>query len=194
VPFPFEFSKIILRKDKNEKFWSEDSIQVYIAKTDSKGNRLWSLKIGGTNYDVARSIQQTKDNGFIVVGWTSSFVDGKANVYLIKTEPDSLGISNENSEIPESKKPILYQNFPNPFNPSTTIKYSIAQKSKSSLKIYNINGELVKILVDKINEAGTYSVNWDGLNDGGRSVSSGVYLCKLIAGNYAESQKMILIR
>jgi hypothetical protein len=89
---------------------------------------------------------------------------------------------------------LLSANHPNPFNPSTTIEYSIADDSPVSMAIYNINGQLIRTLVREFQRNGTYSVIWDGKNSDGRSVESGVYFCRIVAGSFKQSKKLILLR
>ncbi|RKY89821.1 hypothetical protein DRQ09_00750 [candidate division KSB1 bacterium] len=85
----------------------------------------------------------------------------------------------------------LYQNFPNPFNPETKIKYSIGKKQFVSLCIYSILGQKVRTLVNEEKEAGYYTVVWDGKNDEGRIVSSGVYIYVMVTDNFKKSRKMV---
>jgi hypothetical protein len=89
----------------------------------------------------------------------------------------------------------LDQNVPNPFNPTTTIKYEIKTAGPVSLKIYNVAGQLVKTLVDGQRNAGqVYEAQWNGLNDAGQSVSSGVYFYKLVSTNFTQTKKMVLLK
>ncbi len=99
----------------------------------------------------------------------------------------TIGIENISTEIPNDYR--LFQNYPNPFNPVTRIKFDIPESEKVSLKIFDINGKLVKILADEFISAGSYSVNWDAGNTG-----SGIYFCKLIAGKKTITNKMILLK
>ncbi|MCK4696071.1 MAG: T9SS type A sorting domain-containing protein, partial [Candidatus Cloacimonetes bacterium] len=85
-------------------------------------------------------------------------------------------------------------NFPNPFNPTTTIKYSLKVNSKVSLNIYNIKGQKVRTLVSKVLPAGEHSIIWNGRDFNGNRVSSGVYFYKLKAGDYQEVKKMMLVK
>ena len=93
----------------------------------------------------------------------------------------------------------LEQNYPNPFNPTTTIKFKV-QGSKFkvpchiTLKIYNILGETVKTLVDEFKSDGSYTVIWDGKDERGNEVSSGIYFYRLKAGDYSETKKMVLLK
>jgi hypothetical protein len=84
---------------------------------------------------------------------------------------------------------LLSQNYPNPFNPSTTIKYSIAQFSNVVLKIFDILGNEIETLVDEEKPAGEYKVEFNGT-----SLTSGIYFYQLKAGNYIETNKMILLK
>ncbi len=86
------------------------------------------------------------------------------------------------------------QNYPNPFNPTTVIEYSIPMASRVSIRIYNILGQVVKTLTDENKLAGTYSVIWDGTNQSGKPVTSGVYFYYVKTDDFKETKKMTLIR
>ncbi len=91
----------------------------------------------------------------------------------------------------------LFQNHPNPFNPTTTIKYAIKDGGHVTLKIYNAAGQLVRTLVDDMQapQAGGFSVLWNGRNDAGEPVASGVYLYQLTAGSeYQAVKKLVLLK
>jgi len=88
----------------------------------------------------------------------------------------------------------LKQNYPNPFNPETHIVYSLSQKSLVKLTIYNTLGQKVRTLFQGEQGAGAYPTTWNGTDDRGLIVNSGVYVCRLEAGQFAISKKMILIR
>lgn len=92
------------------------------------------------------------------------------------------------------KLDYLGRNYPNPFNPSTTIEYGIAANSHVSLKIYNINGQLVKTLVNEERMIGHYKEVWDGLNNRDQRVASGVYFYKMKTSKYTKTKKMVLLR
>lgn len=88
----------------------------------------------------------------------------------------------------------LTQNYPNPFNPSTNIQFSLAKSEQVSLKIYDINGRMVRHLVNQSKQPGTYNVSWDGLDQYGNQLSSGIYYYSLEAGNFRDSKKMTLLK
>ncbi len=89
---------------------------------------------------------------------------------------------------------LLAQNFPNPFNPETTIEYNLHINTKVRIVVYNILGEVVIHLIDEIKPAGFYSVVWNGKDRSGKGVASGVYFYQMKTEGYNETKKMILLR
>jgi len=88
----------------------------------------------------------------------------------------------------------LSKNFPNPFNPTTTIEYQIPASGNVDMVIYNMTGQKVRTLVNETKNAGFYKVMWDGKNDMGESVASGLYFYKLVSGNFNKIEKMTLVK
>jgi flagellar hook assembly protein FlgD len=88
----------------------------------------------------------------------------------------------------------LAQNFPNPFNPSTSIRLDMKERGVVTLKIYNVAGELVRTLVNGVKDAGAYSLAWDGRNDSGSNVASGIYFYQMETKGFSETKKMVLLR
>lgn len=88
----------------------------------------------------------------------------------------------------------LSQNYPNPFNPTTNIRYSIAENSVVTLTIYNMLGQQVRSLVNAEQEAGYYTVSWDGTNEYGSKVASGIYIYRISAGKFTSTIKMNLLK
>ena len=88
----------------------------------------------------------------------------------------------------------LQQNFPNPFNPGTTIQYSLPEAGPVSLKVYDIAGQVVRHLVDQQQVAGSHQAVWDGLDASGAPTANGVYIYELKAGQYRALRKMLLIK
>tara|TARA_Y100001935_G_scaffold251458_1_gene253415 strand:- start:33912 stop:39212 length:5301 start_codon:yes stop_codon:yes gene_type:complete len=89
----------------------------------------------------------------------------------------------------------LHQNYPNPFNPSTTIGFEVPDNNTMvRLEIYNILGQRVKTLVNDVHSIGRYSVRWDGTNDAGMQVSTGIYLYRIQAGDIVQSKKLTFIK
>ncbi|MCK5127021.1 MAG: fibronectin type III domain-containing protein [candidate division Zixibacteria bacterium] len=88
----------------------------------------------------------------------------------------------------------LHQNFPNPFNPTTTIEYSVPEQSYVALTVYNIIGQKVALLIDGEKNAGTHTVTWDGTDDNGVSVTSGIYFYTIQTSTFRQSRKMVLMK
>jgi hypothetical protein len=101
-------------------------------------------------------------------------------------------ILGKSAELPTSFD--LGQNFPNPFNPTTTISFSLPEAGDVLLKIYNIRGQLVRTLIDKRTPAGYHEVTWDGRNQSDRAAASGVYFYRLETQDFSKTRKMMLIK
>ncbi len=89
---------------------------------------------------------------------------------------------------------LLEGNYPNPFNPETTISYNVANDSKVTIEVYNLLGQKVKTLVDDIVSHGNHSVVWNGKDDSNKQVASGVYFYKMKNGKYSKTKKMVLMK
>ncbi|MBI1805049.1 MAG: T9SS type A sorting domain-containing protein [Ignavibacteriae bacterium] len=88
----------------------------------------------------------------------------------------------------------LFQNYPNPFNPTTTIRYELPGASEVIVTIFNIVGQLVRHYASNVQPAGSHEVVWDGTDDGGRSVASGLYIYRVAAGTKVVSKKMLFLK
>jgi hypothetical protein len=100
----------------------------------------------------------------------------------------------EDNIIVQTPEVFLHQNYPNPFNPTTTINYQLSENSNVTLSVYNIKGQKVKTLISDQLTAGAHSVVWNGDDDSGKSVGSGIYFYKLKAGDFQKVKKMILLK
>ena len=88
----------------------------------------------------------------------------------------------------------LFPNYPNPFNIETQIRFDLPTDCRVSLRIYNVKGQLVNALTDEYLEAGRHTVGWDGTNESGNAVASGVYFYKLTAGGFSATEKMVMMK
>lgn len=88
----------------------------------------------------------------------------------------------------------LYQNYPNPFNPTTTIQFKLPEKSDVSLRIYDITGKLVRTLMNEEKEAGYHSVIWDGNDEQGAAIHSGVYFYKIETDGYSDVKRCVMLK
>ncbi|MFQ5865304.1 MAG: FlgD immunoglobulin-like domain containing protein, partial [bacterium] len=115
-------------------------------------------------------------------------------VFNYPFEPTSVTPEETNSPIPKSF--LLSQNYPNPFNPSTTMDYTIPEGDAVAvhLNIYDLRGRLVRALVDEDKQPGRYTVRWDGRDDQGKVVSSGLYFYRVEVGGFRSTKKMMLVR
>lgn len=114
-------------------------------------------------------------------------------VRMIKGLNTPTEITDIGREKPQSFR--LEQNFPNPFNPNTIISYSLPQISEINLTIYNMLGQKIRSLVEKINQSeGTHTSRWDGRDDAGKQVPSGIYIYRMQAGEFVQSRKLMLLR
>jgi hypothetical protein len=96
-------------------------------------------------------------------------------------------------EVPKAAL-ALHQNHPNPFNPSTTISFTLPERERLSLSIYDVKGRLVKTLVDEMVGEGNQERIWDGKDASGSQVGSGVYFYRLTAGDKTLTKKMVMLR
>jgi hypothetical protein len=126
-----------------------------------------------------------------------------ANLIITSDDPNNLAltitlfgsatpVSNEDMVNPVVTE--LKGNYPNPFNPNTNISFSLKTRERVSIDIYNVLGQRVKSLVNSELNPGTHTVNWNGKDNNGRNVSSGIYFYKMQAGKYSNTKKMILMK
>ena len=88
----------------------------------------------------------------------------------------------------------LHQNYPNPFNPVTTLRYDLPENSMVNIKVYDMLGREVRTLVNQVQDAGFKSIIWDATNDYGKSISAGIYLYQIQAGDFIQTEKMVLLK
>jgi hypothetical protein len=129
--------------------------------------------------------ESSECGGFIALN-AGEVMDGTGKISMIN--------SVRKSGKEQVKSTYLGSNYPNPFNPTTTIEYSIDKEQYIELSVYDPAGKRVKNLGQGILEAGVHRVIWDGKNDQGKQVASGIYFYRLKAGSFIKSNKMILLR
>jgi len=108
--------------------------------------------------------------------------------------PKTTGVEEEEESAITPKDFKLYQSYPNPFNNQTVIKYNLRKSCQVTLSIFNILGQKVKTLVNEDQEAGPKIVNWDGKNEKGEGVASGIYFYQLKAGEVTQTRRMVLLK
>jgi hypothetical protein len=137
--------------------------------------------------------RQDEFTGSIPTGGSNLWGHGKIDAYAsVVSAFNSTDVDNED-KLPASFE--LYNNFPNPFNPSTTIKFGVPVESKVSVSVFNLLGEKVADLLDEVKSSGTYSLKWDAADH-----SSGIYICRINSTsisdgkNYSRMIKMMLMK
>ncbi len=171
----------------------ENGVQVASAIPDDHGNyfmsgvpageyKIMATGAGGTGYFGGSNLNNAQ---LVAVGNGVS----ASTVNLTLNGATSVA---ETTELP--KNFALKQNYPNPFNPETTIPYQLADRSKVSLVIYNALGQEVRTLLATTQDAGSYTARWDGKDNFGKHLPSGVYLYRLHAGEMTFTKKMIYLR
>jgi hypothetical protein len=171
------------------KFWVAGGVSAnHIASWDGSS---WSPLGSGMNSWVwALTVY---DNKLIAGGWFTT-AGGKVSAYIAEWTKHSTDVGDDDDEwsIPPDFR--LKQNYPNPFNPTTTIEYSLPERGHVKIEIFNLLGQKVRTLIDEPKTAGNYEVIWDGKDDNGSEVASGVYLCKLQVRDKSQTKKMLLIK
>jgi hypothetical protein len=130
----------------------------------------------------------------IVVGEYATVLSHQATTSLTKESFSEAPEAGEAQPAAAITSFELAQNYPNPFNPSTAILFVIPQATQVTLKIYDVRGQLVKTLVDRMLADGRHQVIWHGDNASGQQVASGVYFYRMQAGSFSQSKTMLLVR
>jgi hypothetical protein len=148
---------------------------------------------GGGDQKVAHFGMGPNTTGELSIRWPNGTVEDigtvSADQFLLVIEG---GLTSVQSGAGIAEQYRLFQNYPNPFNPTTTIRYSLRDEVRVTLKVFNLLGQEVATLVDDVQTPGNKEVVWNGRSQSGSPVASGMYIYRLKAGNFVESQKMIL--
>lgn len=126
------------------------------------------------------------------VNWVKLGSPNDFTLYMRATIQTTTGIFEISTEVPEKFE--VMQNFPNPFNPSTSISYSLPESELVTLIVYDISGRKIAELVNNTQNPGTYNVIWNGKNSSGENIASGIYFYQLNAGSFKSVKKMIMLR
>jgi len=168
--------------------FGEGNMDIYVIKTDSNCDSIWTTTIGGPEFDYGWAGVESRDGGYTVVGWTSSFGAHSrdiilANISFQQTDADDI------IDINTPDKFALFQNYPNPFNAATTISFAVEDDHQVILAIYDLLGREVNCLIDEFLTAGSYQVSFDASH-----LASGVYLCSLQADDNRQTKRMVLLK
>jgi len=130
----------------------------------------------------------------IVIHATSSHVEAQVKefCYLLFGESFTAAVDHECGNLPRTY--FLKQNYPNPFNPETKIEYAIPKADQISIVVFNTIGQKVRTIINEFKTAGAYQVIWDGKNDQGEKVNSGIYLYLMHSGSFEKKMKCVLLK
>ena len=171
------------------------TIDAYLIMTNPIGQPVWTSNFGGNLSDEGTAIAFDAEENIIVAGKSFSYSSGGSDIYLFKVLGDQTTDVNElilDDFLPDGFS--LSQNYPNPFNLSTAIEYSIPYRADVSLTIYNVLGQTVTHWSANSLAAGNYRYEWDGKNENGTTIASGIYLYRLQFDDYVETKKMVLLK
>ncbi len=166
---------------------------IYAQRVDSSGALMWSADdapisiASGNQYKPQIAPAQ---NGFVICFEDTRNGISNYDVFCQKAMMNGstiLLVENTQGIIPDGFE--LFQNYPNPFNPSTAIKFKISEAAMVKIIVYDVTGREVEVLVNEKLQSGTYATHWNG-----SAKPSGVYFCKLSAGDYSDTRKMILLK
>jgi len=161
----------------------------------------------GSTVEMVADVQDWLDNpannfGWIVLGDESS--SGTAKRFDSRENPTEgnrpkltviyTPTTSVSSEILAPSDFVLHQNYPNPFNPSTTINFRLAKSGLVTLKIFDLSGRGIKTLIEGPRDAGVHTVTWDGTNQSGQPIASGIYVYRLQADEFSQAAKMMFIQ
>jgi len=186
-------------------------VQFIVPTTANAANKaLYLINDGNRFVDSMRIDQNANSGSWITLGKYYFDAGSRAVVTVLNKGDNTAGVvlradavrwqwigltptpNAQQNNIPQSF--ALHQNYPNPFNPVTEIKYAVPKADKITLTVYDLLGRKVKTLVDDEVEAGVYKVKWDGKNEFGKNVSSGVYFYSLKSESLVKVRKMMLIK
>ncbi len=161
---------------------------------DFISGRIWALDVSNINSPVNTELRNENLN------FSSFGVDEQRELYICafngkiyRFTPTATGIADENTLLPETF--ALAQNFPNPFNPSTVIPFEMSEQASVEINVYDLNGKIIRTLIDEAVPAGKHTVHWNGRNQDGIFQPSGIYFYALkVDGNLIKTRKMTMLK
>ncbi|KPJ63503.1 hypothetical protein AMJ44_14390 [candidate division WOR-1 bacterium DG_54_3] len=186
--------------DERDDNYNGDSELYY--KRSMDGGETWELEKRLTNASGAgyNPSMATDDYNRVHIVWGEEYrvEDVAWNIYYKRSGFGCDGWEVSVDQVQEAmaipSQYSLSQNYPNPFNPDTRIEYSLPQDSQVKLTVYNTLGQRVKTLVNEEQKSGFHTVRWNGENEEGRDVSSGIYFYRMVAGNFSQTKKMVILK
>ncbi|HEX6790857.1 MAG TPA: T9SS type A sorting domain-containing protein [Candidatus Krumholzibacteria bacterium] len=177
---------------------SSDGSDVYLASFDADGHHRWSERFAGTGNQSGLGVACGPSGAIFVTGELSGYADfgggylfsaGASDILLAKFT----AILTATDEMPAARV-LSISSFPNPFNPRTTIRYTVPSHGRVTVAIYDARGAQVATVVDRIHPPGAYGADWNGRGDRGEAVSSGIYFATVVHSGLRLSSKMVLLK
>jgi hypothetical protein len=167
----------------------------YLVKTNGSGVEEWSETFIGLGIGQLFDVIQTSDSGFLLTGYGDLTLSEGFDLVLIHT--DANGTTDWTKQISGpagAAEFTLHANYPNPFNPSTTLRFDLSEAAPVRLLVYDVIGREVVRLVDGQWESGYHQVTWNGRTGSGREAPTGIYIARLVTTEYTRSIKMVLMK
>jgi len=163
--------------------------EFYIIRTDMEGEPIWTTFYGGQSNEDCRSIMVHPDGSYAIAGSTRSFGEASSNYWLVRTgvDPANSIVTLLDPAFPSQF--VVGASYPNPFNNSVQLSYSLPRSSQTSIRIYDQLGKQVAELYNGRLQAGQHSLNWDGYGQ-----NSGTYFIRVDAGTMMATQKVTLVK
>jgi len=164
-----------------------------------ESRKIWRTTDAGATWQIEIALGRGLTNLVVSSSQFQELIAGGYDGGLLKFDSmtSTSFCSNDIGEINSAELPKRFEllpNYPNPFNPTTTIRYTLNNTQRVTLAIYNLQGQKVRTLINHTQQAGEQQAVWDGFNDSGEAVGSGVYFYRLTADGFSESRKMVLLR
>jgi hypothetical protein len=153
-------------------------------------NLIFTVEDGVDEIEI-KAVELNNPNHSLTYYW-NDYSSGRPEVRSIKPEFEALSLPINPVTVPTTF--ALRQNSPNPFNPATRISYDLAQAGDVRVTVFNVLGQHVNDLVDEYQEAGSYEVVWNGKDNNGASVASGIYFYRIKTTEFSDTKKMLLLK
>jgi len=148
----------------------------------------------GKLYVAAAGVTPISDGDIATISFKNVAYQNTVDVTAEALLNESISTSLQAQVKPVPTRFALENNYPNPFNPTTTIRYALPQDARVNVTIYNIQGQIVRTLVGTDQTAGYYTIQWDGRSDAGTTVASGIYIYRINAGQFVSAKKMVMLK
>lgn len=158
-----------------------------LARVNGAGDIVWEKSYGTSADERAYDVVQTADSGFVLVGYSNAHLGVGTEWYFVKTQPDPALAARPPFVLHPSS--FILGAYPNPFNPTTTLSFTLPRAGKTSIVIYDVIGREVRILSDEVFAEGVHHIAFDG-----SSLPSGIYFARMQSGDFAATQKLLLLK